>query len=75
MHRAPAKGMADDLPSDPRAEKIRRRKARKQPLRVATRELGFVGVVKLELDARRLTRTVAVSEECEDCQRLNRKTA
>lgn len=77
MHRAPTDPVLAPRP-DPAADKVRRRherKAAKRSLRARTRELGFLGAVKLALSGAQLPPAVPASEECEDCLRRARRTA
>jgi hypothetical protein len=75
MHRAPAKDMARTV--DPRVERHRRlkeRKERRRSLRSVTREIGIVGALTVLLHGRdaRLTMT-DTSDDCPDCLKRQRR--
>ncbi len=56
------------------AERIKARRARKDGGRYMTRNT-LSGAVKLLLSAATLPPSAPVSEECEDCLKLNQRTA
>jgi hypothetical protein len=81
MHRAPAAGMIERA-SDPRADKIRRRKSRRASLRTLTKEIGIVGAIRASLDARQVARLQVgaglvqqVEENCPRCLAKRRRIA
>lgn len=58
---------------DPKAERVKARKARKAALRSVIRTDGIVAAAKFFLAGQR--DATPVSDECEDCLALNRSAA
>jgi hypothetical protein len=69
VHRAAAADMVTE--PDPRAERIKDRKARKESLRAKTRVLGFAAVAKEFITSEIVAS--APNEDCEECAAIQRK--